>query len=728
MTYEIKTSFAFPTMVLNTIIKYTRVEKPSGVSYFLLVLINENKNKNANLAETLKICGVPEDLYSIFADELQKLIKSKILTLTKYEYNKRNFEEYLISNFKFTNDGKKIFLDEMIPLDHSEETKQAVLYSPAYNKMEINKNYNFRDSKISVLRDNFFKKLEVPTTEQIEDFLNTQKGRAIIVKKDEVILSVKTQKTQNGIDTFDCYINIHENDTVTFSFDDNRLKTFFEKHYNKDMINKDILSKREFGFMVETDYHSKLSDHLPIVDVYRPSDALNCYSKRAHLNIYQKGHESTNNKLSFNNDFILNNAYPNSAFLKIIDLNKGYTYIPTYVTLHNDVFGDIKLRLLIEKELTKEQIKQVFNNTVVFFTVYDDNNENIYNYKNLIELCKIDKTNQTIKNKIDEFINTDDIEETILILEKIKDDSTNNTQVYNYIKDIGLKLYMDLFKTVTIDNLEHYLFISSWIIRANEIDEIKELEMLFKHLTLKNDKDMLTAFNIFEKQMFDHKNIILFIKEIPQMLLKDNKIKNDLANNIKLLFNQFNFIKELTDVKDISNYILNDQINRDTYIKAFKSFTTTYNNLFYLKDYLKEEFVLLEEYNRLFLKLNEVYQYEEEAALNPKKITKTYLENIIKTKGILTAVANVYIKLTHIAKTTFSYYGKMFNFIDVLYKDKHLSKKEYDLFHKFRMYRNDLDHVNEKRVDISRDELLEITNIMFKLEEENNEPISSNSI
>ena len=66
MSFKIETSFAFPIVRINTIIKSTKVEKPSGLSYLLLVLINENNDRNALLFDTLKLFGIPDDMIEVF--------------------------------------------------------------------------------------------------------------------------------------------------------------------------------------------------------------------------------------------------------------------------------------------------------------------------------------------------------------------------------------------------------------------------------------------------------------------------------------------------------------------------------------------------------------------------------------------------------------------------------------------------------------------------------------
>ena len=72
--FKFETSFPFPIVKVTTLIHHTEVSKPTGISYIILVLINESANKREKLSNLLIQFGVPEDLHGIFANEIYKLI------------------------------------------------------------------------------------------------------------------------------------------------------------------------------------------------------------------------------------------------------------------------------------------------------------------------------------------------------------------------------------------------------------------------------------------------------------------------------------------------------------------------------------------------------------------------------------------------------------------------------------------------------------------------------
>ena len=714
MSFKIETSFAFPIVRINTIIKSTKVEKPSGLSYLLLVLINENNDRNALLFDTLKLFGIPDDMIEVFIDEIRNLIELDIIGV-EGNFDKNYFDSYLISNFKFTNKGRKIFEDEAIPLGHDVEMKQSVFYNIALKELYLVDNDHLRSSNRSVLDDSFFEKMDMPNEKKIEAFLNTKKSNGIAIKKEEVILDVKIQSQDNGFDSFDIELLIDEKDNIDFEFTNPLLKKFFENHYTKEMISKGILVKGKFKFNVEPNYTSKLSDHAPIKNLYRPNDADNGYKIPSHFTIFKEGYESFNNRLSFQNGSILEVNYPNSAFVKIINLDLGYVFIPTYLILNNKVFGNIKISSLLEKELTKEQINIFFREAVNQFNEFNNNKENNLNFKNLIELTKLDKTNEKIFSKIIEFT-SEEVSESIIILEKIKDLTVGNPKIYEFVKDRSVKLLEQLYEDVDSINLESKLTISDWIIKMNKLDEVKHLDKIFEKLDYTSSEKQIAVYNILENYNFTPENIIIYLKDIPRIILDNKTINNKLANELSLLFNLLNDLQILTKIREINHYLINDNINRDDYLKTFKSFNNVYNKLIYLKDYLTEDFSKIYNFHRIFKELNDMYEKEEYAAKNPNKIDKEFLLKGIDNLDTLTTISYMYIKLSFVAKKINPNYNDIFSFIDELEKDKLVSKHESKALHKFRMYRNDLIHAKETTLNILKEDLKEVVNIIFRLE------------
>ena len=123
--FQFETSMPFPLTRVTTEVHHTEVKKPSGISYIILVIINESKDKKTKLKDLLVQFGVSTDLHPIFADEIHNLINElEIIECTQYQYNKQHFDEYTIGNFKFTVKGKKVFKEELIPSKNTVEDKE----------------------------------------------------------------------------------------------------------------------------------------------------------------------------------------------------------------------------------------------------------------------------------------------------------------------------------------------------------------------------------------------------------------------------------------------------------------------------------------------------------------------------------------------------------------------------------------------------------------------------
>jgi len=128
--YYLETSFQFPLFRISYDVAYEQVRKPDGVSYMLLVLINESQDKNVELSVLLNRLGIPNSLHFIFADTIVKLINQEMIMTTDDTYFDRTyFNRYQLKNLKFTPKGKKFFLNESIATGIVKEVKVPVFYN-----------------------------------------------------------------------------------------------------------------------------------------------------------------------------------------------------------------------------------------------------------------------------------------------------------------------------------------------------------------------------------------------------------------------------------------------------------------------------------------------------------------------------------------------------------------------------------------------------------------------
>ena len=711
---KFETSFAFPLIKMNTLITYTEVEKPTGISYFLLVLINEYSDKSVKISHLLKQFGVPNDLHELFADEIHALLKAEIIT-TEYGYNKSYFQEYPLGKFQFTMKGKKVFLDEAIPSNINKTLKQAVYYNPALNQLTLTVDRDYGNIDTSVLGEAFFKQFSYPDNDLIEEYYGTKKGNGLSIKKEEIILSAILQNIDYNFITYPVTILIEENDQIGFEFEDMKIKAFFEKYYTKEMIKDLIQVKNKFTFTIPETIQTKLSTIAPYNHIYLPEAIKQKQNEKSLIDINLDRYPTNNAKLSYTSKPILAKINSAFAFVKIIDMNHAYGYIPAGITLSSHIFGPIQLKLLIEMSLDNPQVKAILGDLVDQYKefVYDDNEP--WNYKSLLLLCKFSNSLPLIHSKIDHWMINLSNDDQISILGKIKDKSVNEPLVYDFIKKKGLSLSDAYFSDINLDNLEVKLNNSGWIYKANKLSDIQVLQTIFSKMDV-SKLNKIKLYNTLESLGYQSEDILTFMKDFVLDIINDNKSSNGLSKLKLTLDNALKTLQSITGIKDPHNYAMKDVFQKTDFIDHYKVYSESLKSLSFIEKYNKGLLSVYNDFDRLFSNLNDLFVIERNALGNPKAINEKLIDSKINSGDLLSAVTNLYVKLSYICKTKLNINEDFVQMIQTLEKKDYIDKDETAVLHQFRQYRNDLEHANEVKKALDKKDLQAVKSIVFKLE------------
>ena len=230
--FKIETTLPFPFLKLTELVTYTEVKKPTGVSYLLLVILKEAKDKKQKISDLLEIFGVPKVHHEIFAEELRKLISDNIL-IAKNPYNINYFHMYALSNFEFTEMGEKVFREEQIATGKEKSTKIDCYYDVAAKQLSMKTD---PDLEVKMLYDNAFDNsfvLSFECEKDVESFFNLQKSSSFKVKPAEVITSVELIEKGSYVAMFlfenkndlklyrNCTLNVKVNkEGLAFEFED----------------------------------------------------------------------------------------------------------------------------------------------------------------------------------------------------------------------------------------------------------------------------------------------------------------------------------------------------------------------------------------------------------------------------------------------------------------------------------------------------------------------------
>lgn len=711
---KFETSFAFPLIKMNTLITYTEVEKPTGISYFLLVLINEYSDKSVKISHLLKQFGVPNDLHELFADEIHALLKAEIIT-TEHSYNKSYFQEYPLGKFQFTMKGKKVFLDEAIPSNINKTLKQVVYFNPALNQLTLTVDRDYGNIDTSVLGEHFFRQFSYPDNDLIEEYYGAKKGNGLSIKKEEIILSANLQNIEYNFITYPVTILIEDNDQIGFEFEDMKLKAFFEKYYSKEMIKDMIQVKNKFKFTVPETIQTKLSTIASYKQIYLPEAIKQKQNDKSLIDVSLDRYPTSNAKITYTAKPILTKINSAFAFVKIIDMNHAYGYIPAGITLSSHIFGPIQLKLLIEMTLDNSQVGAILGDLVDHYKefVYDDNEP--WNYKSLLLLCKLSNSLPLIQGKIDYWMINLSIDDQISILGRIKDKSVNEPLVYDFIKKKGLSLSDAYFNDTNLDNLEVKLNNLGWIYKANKLSDIQVLQTIFSKMDV-SKMSKIKLYNALESLGYQTEDILTFMQDFVVDIINDNKSSNGLSKLKLTLDNALKTLQSITGIKDPHNYAMKDIVQKTDFIDHYNVYSESLKSLSFIEKYNKGLLSVYKDFDRLFSNLNDLFVIERNALGNPKAINEKLIDSKINSGDLLSAVTNLYVKLSYICKTKFNIDEDFVQMIQTLEKKDYIDKDETAVLHQFRQYRNDLEHANEIKKALDKKDLQAVKSIVFKLE------------
>lgn len=710
--FKFETSFPFPIVKVTTLIHHTEVSKPTGVSYIILVLINESANKKEKLSNLLIQFGVPVDLHGIFADEIYKLIHElEIIKCKPYEYNRTHFSEYLVGNFVFTEKGKKVFRDELIPAAKSIESKQEVFYDPAQNLLmdKIPSDWKIGGIDSSILPNKLAEKFEYKNINQLEDYLNSVKGKGIIVKKDEIITDVSIMSNEYFYTTFPITLSIDsKNHSIDFDFGNRQLQTFFEKHYDSKLIADGLGIKRKFKFKGN---QPVLLDTKVIEQgiLMLPEDYEEILNKTASMIITKANYMPKQTSHVLKTDTILPKMNPHIETLHILSQDKVKAYIPVQMPLMSkSTKGIIPLNLLVEISLGQQEKNMLATELLDMFKSYsiDHAKESVYVFKVL-------NNRPNLELLMDKYLSKD-IEENIIRLKEMKD-TIDISFIKDWFNQQSKNMFEQYFKSLPVKTLEHQFAVGGWLMKHLNIQSITMIQKIIEsNPNLEKEK----LFQLLESLNYSHNDIftqVSVLKVFTQKIINNDKINTigNFSNLIKTIQYGLNQLMNITGIRRPYEFVIKEDINRTQYQEIYHGFSAKLEELLKFEKFDNSAFVELKEYNKHFKYLNNVFSEEKNATSNPKGIDQSFISSKINKKEYFTAIVYLFAKLEWILKNHYKLTGSTETMINELKKIDELKPFVSDL-HQLRKTRNSLIHPTNAKVKIDSNDLTKWSNIVFK--------------
>ncbi|MGE4321155.1 MAG: hypothetical protein AB7E61_06885 [Acholeplasmataceae bacterium] len=710
--FKFETSFPFPIVKVTTLIHHTEVSKPTGISYIILVLINESTNRKEKLSNLLIQFGVPEDLQGIFADEIYKLIHEfEIIECKPFEYNRTHFSEYSVGHFVFTEKGEKVFREELIPAAKSIESKQELFYDPVHNTLmdKISANMQIGRIESCILPREVAERFEYKDIDSIEEYLNGMKGKGIVVKKDEIITDVSIMSNDYFFTKYPIILNIdNEKHTIEFVLGDVQTQTFFETQFDNKLVCDELSFKRKFKFN---------GNQPPLLDtnvidggkLMLPEQYEEILNKTAPMVITKSNYMPKQSDHVIDSSSLLSSIDPNIETIHILNNDKIIAYVPAKVSLKNPHSDKVvSINLLSEFSLDKETKQKMIVGLMDEFKNYSPENikEGFYVFKILNE-------RENLKHLFEQYLSTD-IETNISILKEIKD-IIDITFIKDWFQEQAQKAYSQYFEKLPFKTLDHQLAVGGWLVKHLNIQDVLMINKIIESNPNEAPMKLFTQLESLNYSLNDILSQIDVLDEFIPLIINNDKINitGNFSNLIKTIQFGLNQLKEMTGIKNPHQFIIKEDIDGNKFQDVFNGFSTKYSELLKYEKYNMNVFDELKEYNKHFKYLGNLFAEEKNASSNPKGINQNFIESKINQKDYFSAVVYLFAKLEWILKDQYKLSGTTEIMINQL-KDVDEVKDFVPELHKFRKTRNSLIHPSNNEVKLNPNDIDRWKTIVFK--------------
>lgn len=729
--FKLKTSIQFPFFKLNELVSYSEVKKPSGVAYMLLVLINESKDKHANLANVLSNFGVPQSLHYIFANTIGDLINNEILILESNDYFDYNlFNSYSIGEFIFTSKGEKIFKEESIPTGITKEAKISIYYNIALNKLSLSMESSLDAKPLmeNAITEEFINKFNCK--KNIEDFINMNKGtkipiyengkntETVLIKKEEIITNVDELDKKNWTGKYDCTL-ILDGESLAFDFDDKELQSFFDENYTSEMVNKAISFKNKFKFKSSYAEGLNLSmfDANKITNIIIPKELDDILKQKGQM-LVTKGNYISNNYYVVKSEYGIDKLSKSCEFIIIDQADNKFAYIPGIYNFKSKL-GIISIPLVLKLKVTSDEIKEALNPYVSTLNNYSEEN-----FRALVKITSISKDYDLAYKILDGYVSKD-IESNIVLLNEMKPIAMLNANVLSKYKEIVSINYDSYLKTVNEDNLETVLKITNSIPKLLNISTETILDKIFE--SLGKVKDKIKVFETLVEKGFDKETLIFYVNPVEEVLSTKNATEKSLVDLLNY-DNCLTKLKSLTKIEYFNNYSFNEEgINKVEFKKFYSTVKSLQNSINYLRTRNTNLFNNYDGFMNIFETINDDFNMLNSALANPKNIKSELIEKKIVSGDYQFVFVNLSAKLETILKNKYKLNGKLSDMLSAARKIGAIERETIADLHSFRENRNAYIHPEERTSNFKVDDLRRWTKKIFELEEEKKNESPSNN-
>ncbi len=720
MKKSIETSLPFPAQQIMVDIDYKKVEKPSGVSYFLLVLISETKNRMENISKLLVRFGVPESLHDIFAAEMDHLIAHNIITANKGTYDARLFSGYEIGHFEMTQLGQKIFADEVIPTGETITKSVKVWYDPRTGTYSTAYGRKAGSIEKNTLTEAFCKSFEKENDDDLRQFIEARKNVDFGLKREEAITDIKVRQIDHMFATYDVAFSLDTEGFATVSFEDEHSARFAKEHYDSAFIQKSMDVKKKFQTNKENMFKDiGIQTYEQVSNLILPRDLEEASQKTGSFVIARKS--TYVNQDAIVDSKILPN-YPDAICALINKPGKAQVLTLGRCAFDMpDIGWNIKMNLVVEETLGEHESENLLEHALSFVP----NQYSKGSLSHLIRLLNLTSQQDKVIRRFELFFPEQD-EDIMNVLKEIKTEGMTLPGPFLEIyRKQALKLVDNMLGTIRIDNLDVLIPSLKWLYtqtKASEAEQIAAIASQFKV----SDVEMPRLYNALVSQGYEIRDVLSFFNVFDhyagQVFDKTpiDSRDNDMATDFSQIQSGYTTMLELLGINDYTDLITREDINNELFTKTYVATMRVVNKLSTYRKLSKHFETIMNAMDK-FHSISDVLSVETKALTDPESITRKMVETFRRTSEYFKMVIYLSVKLEYVLGSLLGYKTRF----QVMIKDAHkkglYTRDEKDLLDRMRVYRNNLVHDTGVKGQAEYSFLDDVIPIVFALEEKMDE-------
>ena len=622
-----------------------------------------------------------------------------------------------------------MFADGAIPTGEEKAKLTPLFYRPATRKFEYYCTDSYAPLETSFLGENFLDRVSYDVSD-MEDFITSTKDK-VGLKKEERIIDVSYEAPQKLAVKSDENLTIEiYSDGVDFVLNSTDEQAFFNKYYSASLMTAGMLAKEKYKFAVD----------VPTMDIgnckpnslYIPDDA-NKQAQRPcklFLNRGRLGVGRSDNVLRFDGCGKLLDILDNNAEFALLDLAGCKYYSPLNLQMPDRRSGEpFELQMLAETAAGHTEFEQLLH--VILNDCYDlEYTPEIG--KIILYIAEVENDPECLRGyayqKMTKAVND---EERIDFLVQVNAEFGKSVSWAPCFAEISEELFNEYTKRVELDNiLQKYAGISS-LYRAMAMPEAEFVARFSEHIREQESPELV--YQEFEGIGFEE-DIILpvanIIAPLTEQVLDRTRIDDAtaLAGKFALLSNNLWKLCDMLGIEDLTDYSLRDDYNIDNFFNAYSTFESAKKDIEPYRVYAKEQYALIDRYNKIFDVTHEVLSIERTAAEHPDKITSAFIDEQISRGRYSVVISNLLIKAQYDLRKLLSADQNIQanELIDMARESKIIDHQNADALHQLRMCRNGFQHPEARQIPYDKATLEKWKDIVFSLKGGKNEPRGTN--